>query len=150
MASYCMPFMKKKCAFRLQLKKCHIISVYHKKRGFWNCKTIRNSKISLFSLKATCSFYGMNVFQIQTFAGCCVKKVSSVTVMLLNFRTDSPMQTVQTQIRLHCLPFCLHVLDSLLYERATLFTNFGIITAIFRVSKYSGVLRYSNKIWNRA
>ena len=39
--------------------------------------------------------------------------------------TDMPGQTVQTQIRLllyqglHCLPFCLHHLDSLLYGRAT-------------------------------
>ena len=51
------------------------------------------------------------------------------TVMILSFRTDMPGQTVQTQIRLlleeqsdqglHCLPFCLHRLDSLLYGRAT-------------------------------
>ena len=50
-------------------------------------------------------------------------------VMILSFRTDMPGQTVQTQIRLvleeqsdqglHCLPFCLHRLDSLLYGRAT-------------------------------
>ena len=51
------------------------------------------------------------------------------TVMILSFRTDTPGQTVQTQIRLlleeqsdqglHCLPFRLHRLDSLLYGRAT-------------------------------
>ena len=51
------------------------------------------------------------------------------TVMILSFRTDRPGQTVQTQIRLlleehsdqglHCLPFHLHRLDSLLYGRAT-------------------------------
>ena len=51
------------------------------------------------------------------------------TVMTLSFRTDRPGQTVQTQIRLlleeqsdqglHCLPFWLHRLDSLLYGRAT-------------------------------
>ena len=51
------------------------------------------------------------------------------TVMILSFRTDRPGQTVQTQIRLllgeqtdqglHCLPFRLHSLDSLLYDRAT-------------------------------
>ena len=51
------------------------------------------------------------------------------TVMILSFRTDMPGQTVQTQIRLlleeqsdqglHCLPFRLHRLDSLLYGRAT-------------------------------
>ena len=51
------------------------------------------------------------------------------TVMILSFQTDRPGQTVQTQIRLlleeqsdqglHCLPFRLHRLDSLLYGRAT-------------------------------
>ena len=51
------------------------------------------------------------------------------TVMILSFRTDMSGQTVQTQIRLlleeqsdqglHCLPFRLHSLDSLLYGRAT-------------------------------
>ena len=51
------------------------------------------------------------------------------TVMILSFRTDRPGQTVQTQIRLlleeqsdqglHCFPFRLHRLDSLLYGRAT-------------------------------
>ena len=52
------------------------------------------------------------------------------TVMILSFRTDMPGQTVQTQIRLlleeeqsdlglHCLPFRLYRLDSLLYGRAT-------------------------------
>ena len=52
-------------------------------------------------------------------------------VMILSFRTDMPGQTVQTQIRLlleeqsdqglHCLPYCRHRLDSLLYGRATQF-----------------------------
>ena len=48
------------------------------------------------------------------------------TVMTLSFRTAMPGITVQTQIReeqsdqgLHCLPFHLHHLDSLLYGRAT-------------------------------
>ena len=51
--------------------------------------------------------------------------------MILSFRTDMPGQTVQSQIRLlleeqsdqglHCLPFRLHRLDSLLYGRATYF-----------------------------
>ena len=48
------------------------------------------------------------------------------TAMILSFRTDMPGQTVQTQILeeqsdqgLHCLPFRLHRLDSLLYGRAT-------------------------------
>ena len=52
-----------------------------------------------------------------------------ITVMILSFWTDMPGQTVQTQIRLllqkqsdqglHCLPFRLHRLDSLLYGRTT-------------------------------
>ena len=62
------------------------------------------------------------------------------TVMILSFRTDMPGQTVQTQIRLlleeqsdqglHCLPFCLHCLASLLYGRANT-SNFRVITTIF-------------------
>ena len=57
------------------------------------------------------------------------KMVSYPTVMILSFRTDRSGQTVQTQTRLllekqsdqglHCLPFCLHRLDSLLYGRTT-------------------------------
>ena len=52
------------------------------------------------------------------------------TIMILSFWIDKPGQTVQTQIRLlleqsdqglHCLPFRLHRLDSLLYGRAILF-----------------------------
>ena len=49
--------------------------------------------------------------------------------MILSFRTDRPGQTVQTQIRLlleeqsdqglHCLPFRLHRLDSLVYGKGT-------------------------------
>ena len=50
------------------------------------------------------------------------------TVMIPSFRTDRPGQTVQTQIRLllglHCLPFRLHHLDSLLYGSS----NFRVIT----------------------
>ena len=55
--------------------------------------------------------------------------VTSITIMILSFWTDMSGQTVQTQIRLlleeqsdqglHCLPFRLHRLDSLLYGRAT-------------------------------
>ena len=51
--------------------------------------------------------------------------------MILSFQTDMSEQTVQTQIRLlleeqshqglHCLPFRLHRLDSLIDGRATLF-----------------------------
>ena len=72
--------------------------------------------------------------------------------MTLSFRTDMPGQTVQTQIRLlleeqsdqglHCLQFCLHRLDSLLYGRATEFKFFEWLQQIFWVSKYLGNLRY--------
>ena len=53
----------------------------------------------------------------------------NTVMILLSFRTDRPGQTVQTQIRLlleeqsdqglHCLPFRLHRLDSLVYGKAT-------------------------------
>ena len=59
------------------------------------------------------------------------------TKMILSFRTVRPEQTVQTQIRLllekqsdqglHCLPFLLHCLDSLLYSSS----NFRVITTHF-------------------
>ena len=42
------PFMQKRHAIRLQMKKCHIISIYHKGRGVRNSKTVRNSKKSLY------------------------------------------------------------------------------------------------------
>ena len=55
--------------------------------------------------------------------------IISATIMILSFRTARPGQTVQTQIfllleepsdqGLHCLPFRLHHLDSLLYGKAT-------------------------------
>ena len=58
-----------------------------------------------------------------------IVKMKTDTVMILSFRTDRPGQTVQTQIRLlleeqsdqglHCLPFRLHGMDSLLYGKAT-------------------------------
>ena len=53
--------------------------------------------------------------------------------MILSFRKDKSGQTVQTQIRLlleeqsdqglHCLLFRLHLLDALLYGKATLFKS---------------------------
>ena len=58
-----------------------------------------------------------------------IHRTSRVTVMILSFWTDMPVQTVQTQIRLlleeqsdqglHYVPFRLHHLDSFLYGRAT-------------------------------
>ena len=53
------------------------------------------------------------------------------TVMILSFRMDRSGQTVQTQIRqpleeqsdqrLDCLPFRLHLLNALLYGKSALF-----------------------------
>ena len=39
--------------------------------------------------------------------------------MILSFRTHNPGQTEQSDQSLHCLPFRLHRLDSLLYGRTT-------------------------------
>ena len=57
-----------------------------------------------------------------------VYSVCHSNYMILSFRTDMSGQIVQTQIRLeqsdqglHCLPFCVHLLDSLFYGGATLF-----------------------------
>ena len=71
-----------------------------------------------------------------------------VTVMILSFWTDRSGQTVQTQIRLlleeqsdqglHCLPFCLHLLDILLYGKPAC-SNVWMITAFF-----SGVRMFRN------
>ena len=45
-----------------------------------------------------------------------------ITVMILRFRTDRSEQTEQQSDQgLHCLPFRLHRLGSLLYGRATQF-----------------------------
>ena len=70
----------------------------------------------------------VKVFEYTVHVSFCAM-VFSCIVIILNFRTDMPGQTVQTQIRLlleeqsdqglHCLPFRLHRLDSLLYGRAT-------------------------------
>ena len=69
------------------------------------------------------------------------------TVMILSFRTEKSGQTVQTQIRLlleeqsdqglHCLPFPMHFLDSLLQGKAILFNFKG------DYSKFSGVRNFS-------
>ena len=48
-----------------------------------------------------------------------------ITVMILNFWTDRPGQTVQTQEQsnqgLHCLQFRLHQIEALLLGKALLF-----------------------------
>ena len=58
-----------------------------------------------------------------------------ITVMILSFRTDWSGQIVQTQIRLlleeqsdqglHCLQYCLHLLDALLYGKTSFFPVLG-------------------------
>ena len=70
--------------------------------------------------------------------------------MILSFQTDRSGQTLQTKISLllekhsdkglHCLQFCLHLLDALLYAKAFLF-HFRVTTANFRVYEFLGVLR---------
>ena len=77
----------------------------------------------------------------------------SDTVMILSFRTDRPRQTVQTQIRLlleeqsdqglHCLPFRLHRLDSLVYGKATYIVVHTLewLQQMFWVSENLGSLR---------
>ena len=74
--------------------------------------------------------------------------------MIPSFRTDMPGQTVQTQIRLlpeeqsdqglHCLPFRLHRLDSLLYGRATV--QILVITTNVLGVRILGNLRYFSKL----
>ena len=49
-----------------------------------------------------------------------VNKIIEGTVLILSFRTDMPrLLEEQSDQGLHCLPFRLHRLDSLLYGRAT-------------------------------
>ena len=72
--------------------------------------------------------------------------------MILSFQTDMPGQTVQTQIRvlqekqpdqgLHCLPFCLHRLDSLPYG-SHIVQILEWLQQIFWVSEYLGNLWYT-------
>ena len=75
------------------------------------------------------------------------------TVIILSFWTDRPGQTVLTQVQsdpsLHCLPSCLHLLDSLLYGRVleSHCWNFRIITAILMQSLYKlAVLETAGRI----
>ena len=77
--------------------------------------------------------------------------------MILSFQTDSPGQTVQTQIRLrleepsdqglHCLPFRLHVLDTLLYGKATLFKFWDNYSNISGVRIFRNFTVYKEKIY---
>ena len=63
-----------------------------------------------------------------------VTNVLMVTIIILSFGTDRPWQTVQSDQGPHCLSFCLHLSDSLLFC-----LDFRIITAVFQVSEYLGV-----------
>ena len=75
--------------------------------------------------------------------------------MILSFRTDMPGQTVQTQIRLfleeqsdqglHCLPFRLHRLDSLLYMVEPHSSNFRVITTIQKCMAQSAWMHCKEK-----
>ena len=61
------------------------------------------------------------------------------------FHTDRSGQTVQTQNQsdqgLHCFPFHLHIFDAFRYGKATFYSNFRMITTIFWVSEYLGILQ---------
>ena len=60
--------------------------------------------------------------------------------MILSFQTDRPGQTEQqSDLGLHCLLFHQHLLHALQNVKTTLL-NFRMITAIFLVSEYLGIL----------
>ena len=84
---------------------------------------------NLTHLKVNGSWAFVNEFTITSLMKCntVIERWATlliVTVMILSFQTDTPGQTVQTQIRLlleeqsdqglHCLQFPLHLLDALL------------------------------------
>ena len=112
-------------------------------QGFWNSmlESGRNNRCHMrgelfYNLRYfSLFFWALNVYDKQMFYAIFVSwqcwqtwqhNPKKITVML---RTDRPGQTVQTQIRLlleeqsdqglHCLPFRLHRLDSLVYGKAT-------------------------------
>ena len=68
--------------------------------------------------------------------------------MILSFRIDTSVQTVQTQIRLlpeeqsdkglHCLHFPLHFLEALLLRKSHLVQLLGWLQQRFWVSEYLG------------
>ena len=95
----------------------------------YSFRTVKSSLKKLaFHEVVFCTFFHV-ILSKQKFVAFVEIAVSSGTVMILSFRTDMPGQTVQTQIRLlleeqsdqglHCLPFRLQRLDSLLYGKAT-------------------------------
>ena len=46
----CVPFIQKKREIKLYMKECHIVSIYHKRRGVRNSQTVRNNKTSLYCI----------------------------------------------------------------------------------------------------
>ena len=98
---------------------------------FKNKIKMKKSTRHLLNEKWTCPMNKDGMAHKEKRINYCEKKNVKTTVMILSFQTDMSGQTVQTQIRLlleeqsdqglHCLPFCLHHLDSLLYGRATQF-----------------------------
>ena len=105
--------------FLVQGKKVCPVPMLHIKPG-WQYDMVRDMGIAIHNTVRT--FYKL-LYPI-------LKGIhNGNTVMILSFRTDRSGQTVQTQIKLlleeqsdqglHCLPFRLHLLDSLLYGRAT-------------------------------
>ena len=71
---------------------------------------------------------------------CKIGGSSLFIIMILSFQILMSGQKVLTQIRLlladqglHCLPFCLHLLDPLLYGKAALFKFKGDYSKFFGV-----------------
>ena len=64
------------------------------------------------------------------------------TVMILNFRTDRPEQTVQTQIRVYTVCNSVCIFWTHYTKVKQLCTNFRVITAKFSVFKFLELLQY--------
>ena len=56
---------------------------------------------------------------IQAFSSYLLKHIRSNTIMIPNVWANGV--DMQSDQGLHCFQFCLHVLDALLYSKATLF-----------------------------
>ena len=111
---------------------CNIVMI----QSFRTYNTCNIVMIPSFRTYNTCNI--VMILSFRTYNTCNI-------VMILSFRTYKSGQTVQTQIRLlikvYSLQFRLHLLDVLLYGKASLF-NFRVTTVNFGVSEFLGVLRY--------